>query len=159
MIISFIVAMSENRVIGRDQKLPWDIPADLKRFRAITLGHPVIMGRKTFDSIGKPLPNRPNVVITRNSDFKHEGVRVEESIEKALAPYKDSDEEVFILGGGEIFKQMMDKADRLYLTLVHKSVEGDVYFPKFDTDRYKLVFKEDHNDDPTPFSFLDYQRK
>ncbi|MDZ4678756.1 MAG: dihydrofolate reductase [Oligoflexia bacterium] len=158
MIISLIVAMSENRVIGRDQKLPWNIPIDLKRFRAITSGHLVIMGRKTFDSIGKPLPNRTNVVITRNADFKYEGVVVVDSIENAIEPYKKTNEEIFILGGGDIFKQTIDKADRLYLTLVHKEVDGDVYFPEFNASLFELTFREDHVD-PMPFSFLDYKRK
>src|SRR4030095_12497945 len=101
----FVAAMSKNRVIGKENKLPWNIPADLQRFKRITLGHPVIMGRKTFDSMGKPLPNRENVVITRQKKLRIEGVTVVHSLEEALKPYKKLDGEVFVIGGGEIFTQ------------------------------------------------------
>jgi dihydrofolate reductase len=159
MILSLIVAMSENRVIGREQQLPWSIPEDLKRLRAMTKGHPIVMGRKTFESIGRVLPDRTNIIVTRNPKYKVDGAVVVESVDKALEPYKNSNEEVFIFGGGEIFKQVVHKADRLYLTLVRQEVEGDTFFPQFSTDAFELTFREDHNEAPIPFSFLDYKRK
>ncbi|MCC6276754.1 MAG: dihydrofolate reductase [Oligoflexia bacterium] len=159
MILSAIVAMAINRVIGRDNGLPWNIPADLKRFRKITTGHPVVMGRKTFESIGKPLPNRPNIVVSRSEGFRPEGVRVVKSLDEALAPYRHSSEEVFILGGGEIFKQTIDDVQRIYLTLIHQNIDGDTYCPFFKEDEFRVEFEEKHLLDPVPFSFINFQRK
>lgn len=160
MIVSLIAAMSENRVIGRDNDLPWHIPHDLKRFKAITSGHIVIMGRKTFDSIGKPLPNRPNIVVTRQN-VSIPGVEVASSIDSALKKAKElaksPSEEIFILGGGEIYKQTVEQADKIYLTVVHTEVKGDAYFPEFDESKFRITFEESHSE-PIPFTFRDYSR-
>lgn len=131
--VSLIVAVSENGVIGKSNALPWYIPEDLKRFKAITTGHPIIMGRKTHQAIGRPLPDRTNIVITRDKTFKAEGIIVVHSLDEALkqAQGKEGDEEIFIIGGGEIFAQSMDLADKIDLTLVKAKIEGDVYFPDY----------------------------
>lgn len=158
MIISFIVAMAQNRVIGVNQDLPWKIPTDLKRFKKITSGHVVIMGRKSFDAMGKPLPGRENVVITRNENLRIPGVRVVKTIDEALEPYRSTDKEIFILGGGQIFSETLSIADRIYLTLIEKDYEGDAYFPETDWTMFEKTFEESHTD-PVPFKFIDYQRK
>jgi dihydrofolate reductase len=158
MIISFIVAMAQNRVIGLNQNLPWNIPTDLKRFKKITSGHVVIMGRKSFDAIGKPLPNRENVVITRQKNLQISGARVVPSLDEALNPYRSTEKEIFILGGGQIFSEALPIADRIYLTLIEKDYEGDAYFPEADWTIFEKTFEESHSD-PVPFKFIDYQRK
>jgi dihydrofolate reductase len=157
MIVSLIAAMSQNRIIGRDQQLPWHLPEDLKRFRAITKGHPCVMGRKTFESIKRPLPNRPNIIVTRQKGYRVEGATVVDSVEAALAPYRQSGEEVFILGGEEIFRQTIDLADKLYLTIIHKEFSGQTRFPEFDESLFEVSFREDHEGE-LPFSFIDYVR-
>ena len=162
MIVSLIAAMAENRVIGREQDLPWHLPADLKRFKAITSGHPVIMGRKTFEALGKPLPGRPHVIITRQKDFSYPGVTVVHSVDEALKIYENTDQEVFVLGGGEIYAQLVDRCDKIYLTLIHEEFEGDTRFPYFDLSQFDVTFKEEHSDDNPEglaFTFIDYQRK
>lgn len=131
-IISAIAAIGQNRELGKNNQLLWRIPEDLKRFRAITAGHPIIMGRKTYESIGHPLPNRTNIIITRNQDFKAEGCVVVGSVEEAIAKAKELDQqEIFIIGGGEIYKQAMPMIDKLYLTVVKGSKEADTYFPEY----------------------------
>jgi dihydrofolate reductase len=167
MILSSIAAMSRNRVIGKDNKLPWHIPEDLKFFRAKTKGHVMILGRKTFESIGKPLPNRFHIVVTRQEDFKFEDPTVEvvhdlpTAIELAhmlTTKYKAKfGDEVFVVGGGEIYKQSMDVVDRIYLTVIEQDFEGDAKFPEFSEKDFKLTHKEDHTD-PVPFSFRTYDR-
>src|SRR5947209_3338098 len=149
MILSLIAALSDNRVIGKQQALPWNLPEDLKRFRALTLGHPCVMGRKTFDSIKRPLPNRPNIIITRQKDYRVEGAKVVSSVEESLAPYLHTNEEVFILGGGEIFELTWRKANKLYLTWIHRQFEGDAYFPDFDPRLFSETFREEHQE-PLP---------
>lgn len=162
MKISLIAAMSKNRVIGVNQSLPWNIPEDLKRFRAITKNHVCIMGRKTFDSVGRPLPNRTNIVVTRNPDFSYDGVvvvpSVEAALEKAKTLIKDPNEEVFILGGGEIYRQTIGIADKIYLTVIGRDFDGDTKFPDFDETKFNITFREDHSE-PVPFSFIDYTKK
>ncbi|MBX4191560.1 MAG: dihydrofolate reductase [Candidatus Doudnabacteria bacterium] len=158
MKLSLIAAVAKNGVIGNHNALPWYIPEDLKHFKNETVGKVVLMGKKTFDSvvdrIKKPLPDRTNVVITRQMDWKApEGVLVYHSIETALEALKDKDE-VMVAGGGQIFDQLMDKADKLILTEVHKAVEGDVLFPKVDKNIWKEVSREDHEE----FSFVEYKR-
>jgi dihydrofolate reductase len=129
MLISIIVAVSENGVIGKDNQLLWRLPDDLKRFKKLTLGHPMIMGRKTFESIGKPLPGRTSIVITRNPDFDHEGVIVVHSLEAAIKAAQGIEkDEAFIIGGGELYRQTQPIADRIYLTKVHMQIEGDTFF-------------------------------
>jgi dihydrofolate reductase len=156
MIISLIAAMSENRVIGSDNRLPWHLPEDLKRFRALTRGHPVIMGRKTWDSIGgKPLPQRDNIVLTRQPGFAAPGARVFSSLNAALEDLRNSlpaDAEVFVIGGAEIYRLALPIADRIYLTVVHRTVAGDAFFPEVPAAR----FKEAARDCRGEFSFVDY---
>lgn len=163
MKVSLIAALSTNNVIGRDQGLPWCLRTDLKRFKAMTTGHHYIAGRKTYDTVGKPLPGRTNIVITRQPDFAAEGIIVVHTLEEALRVAREAGEpEVFIGGGGEIFTQALHGADRMYLTRVHAEVEGDTYFPDFDdVSEWQLVdaehFEADEKND-YPFSFLTYDR-
>ncbi len=156
MIISLIAAMAENRVIGRDNTIPWHLPEDLKRFREITMGHPVIMGRKTFESIGKPLPGRKNIIITRIPDYRPQGCIVAHSLPDALGQCPDSDE-VFICGGGEIFQEALPFANRIYLTVIHEEFEGDTYFPVI-PEGFAEVSRE-KAEDPVPHSFVLYEKK
>lgn len=161
MVLSIIVASAENSVIGRNNALIWHISADLKHFKQLTTGHTIIMGRKTFESIGKALPNRRNIVISRNPGFKAEGCEIVESIPMALEISK-SEDEVFIIGGGTIYHEMWDQADRLYLTLVHTQVEGDTFIPAIDPEFWTEIRREDGKaDDKNEFdySFVDYERK
>ena len=161
MPISIIVAASQNNVIGKDNQLIWRLSADLKRFKALTTGHHIIMGRKTFDSIGKPLPNRTSIIITRQADYKAEGCIVVNSLEEALA-IVPADQEAFIIGGGTIYKEAIDKADKLYLTLVHGKFDGDTFFPKLDPKIWNSLKREDHMPDAKnehAYSFIDYEKK
>jgi len=125
-----IAAMANNRVIGLDNKMPWHLPADLQHFKAVTTGKPVIMGRKTFESIGRPLPGRRNIIITRNTDYKAEGIETVISPEAALSLVCDV-EEVMIIGGGNVYQQFLTQAERLYLTFIDLDVEGDTQFPDY----------------------------
>jgi dihydrofolate reductase len=120
--------MAENRVIGRDNKMPWDLPSDRKRFHAITRGHPIILGRKTFESIGRPLSNRKNIVLTRQRDYCAEGCTVVHDLDAAFAAGAGSDE-VFICGGEEVFRETISLSDRIYLSILHAKIEGDAFFP------------------------------
>ena len=138
--ISLLLAADENNVIGKDNALPWHLPNDLKYFKNLTWGMPVLMGRKTYESIGKPLPGRRNIVITRNQDFKADGVDVVRSIESAIGVANDSDiKEIFIIGGAEIFNTILPKANRVYLTRIHHRFDGDVFFPPLQETQWKLV--------------------
>ena len=137
-LISLIVAMAQNGVIGRDNSLPWRLPGDLKRFRSFTLGKPVLMGRKTFDSIGRPLPGRTNLVLTRDRTWLAPGVTAVHSVEHALAQAGTS-EELVAIGGAEIYRLVLPFARRIYLTHVHADVEGDIYFPDFDATQWADV--------------------
>jgi dihydrofolate reductase len=140
LILSLLLAAAENNVIGKDNKLPWHLPNDLKYFKNLTWGMPVIMGRKTYESFGKPLQGRRNIVITHNKDWKAEGVEVAGSIEEAIEMAKESAvKEIFIIGGGEIFKTILPKADRIYLTRIYHSFEGDAYFPEIKESEWRLV--------------------
>lgn len=156
MIISLIAAMAENRVIGRDNAIPWHLSDDLIRFREITMGHPVIMGRKTFESIGKPLPGRKNIIITRNPDFQPEGCIVVHGLRDALTESAGSDE-VFICGGGEIFGNALPLADRIYLTVIHEEYEGDTFFPVIPADFIEVSRQE--AEAPISHSFVLYEKK
>jgi len=142
MRISLIVAMTPDRVIGRDGGLPWHLPADLRRFRELTMGHPMIMGRRTFQSLGCILPGRRHIVITRNPDFKCPGVDVAHSLDAALALAAKSDE-VFVIGGAEIFRQALPRADRMYLTLIDAQIKGDTFFPEYDESDWREVASEE----------------
>lgn len=142
-MISIIAAVSNNGVIGVDNKLPWDLPEDLKRFKELTTGNVVIMGRKTYESIGKPLPNRINIVITRNKDFFVPDAIVTNSLESALLK-AGGDKDIFIIGGGEIYKQSMGFADKLYITEVDMEVEGDTKFPTI-SDQWSVTEENKFN--------------
>lgn len=159
MTISIVVAISENRAIGKDNKLLWYLPNDLKHFKAITSGHTVIMGRKTYESVGKPLPNRRNIIITRQ-DIKIEGCEVVNSIKAALELCR-TEREVFIVGGAEIYKQSLHLTDRIYLTVVHQQFEGDSFFPEIKKTDWLQASREDHQPDDKnslPYSFITYER-
>ena len=148
MIISAIVAKAKNNIIGKDNDLPWHLPDDLKWFKEKTRGRHVIMGRKSFDSLGKPLPKRVNIVITRDKNFAHSGLEIVHSIPEALRfAQAEGEEEVFILGGGNIYTQTMEIWDRLYLTEVNAEPEGDTLFPVVDYSKYDQVFEEAHQQD------------
>lgn len=142
-MISIIVAVAgEKRVIGKKGALPWYIPEELKRFKTITMGHPIIMGRKTHESIGKALPGRTSIVITRDENYKAEGCLVAHDLEEGLrlASFAQGHDEVFVIGGGELYKQALPLADKLYLTYIDKEIEGDVFFP--DYSEFKKVVSE-----------------
>jgi len=161
MIISIIVAMADNRVIGIENRLPWRLPADMKWFRQHTMGKPVLMGRKTFDSIGKPLPNRRNIIITRDANLMIEGCEVANSVEAALANCSEAPE-VMIIGGASFYEQMLPRADRLYLTLVHAEVKGDAHFPAIDLSEWREVERSDHSADTANsfnYSFVILERR
>jgi dihydrofolate reductase len=156
-MIKIIVATSKNKVIGNNNELIWKLSSDLKRFKELTTGHPVVMGRKTYESIGKPLPNRRNIIITRNLEYEVNGCEVVSSLEEALLL---TNNDCFIIGGGEIYKQSLEVADKIYLTLVHKDFEGDTSFPELgkewatiDTKDFKADEKNEYN-----YSFIEYDR-
>lgn len=161
MILSAIAAMASNRVIGRDGDLPWRIPEDMKFFMSKTTGHIMVMGRKTFESFGKPLPKRLHVVVTRQRGYKAEGAHVFPSIDEALAFCRAQTDqwgdEVFIVGGGEIYREMLNVTDRIYLTEIHREFEGDAKFPEFDKSIFKEVSRT-HRTEPVPFDFVTYER-
>ena len=158
-MVSLIVAIAENGVIGDKNSLLWNIREDMRRFRTTTSGHPVIMGRKTYDSIGRPLPKRTNVVITR-SDITIEGCQVAHSLEEAISLFPQG-EEIFIIGGAQIYEQALPLADRLYLTVVHRAYEGDTGFPPLDMSQWRELAREEFacgEEFDAPFSFIDYER-
>ena len=162
MKISIVVAVAEKNVIGAKNKLPWYLSADLRRFKELTSGHHIIMGRKTYESIGKPLPNRTNIVITRNKNYKAEGCIVAHSLEEALKAAKENKEtEAFIIGGAEIFKEALPIADKIYLTKIHKNFEGDTFFPTIDNNHWIEISKEDDliGNDNLKFKFLTLVKK
>lgn len=152
MTISIIVAKAQNNAIGKDNSLLWHIPEDLKRFKSLTMSHPIVMGRKTFESIGRPLPGRRNIVISRN--FIYEGTETVPSLDDALMICRDEDE-VFITGGGQIYSQSISIADRLYITEVYTEPDADTYFPEIDPGQWEEVFREEHDG----YAFVNYQRK
>lgn len=154
-MISIIAVIGRNKELGCNNKLLWNIPADLKRFRNLTLGYPVIMGRKTFESIGKPLPGRQNIVISRNAEYDNHCVYVAHSLDEAIKLGKHySDKEVFVIGGGEIYKQALSLADKLYLTVVEDSPKADTFFPDY-SEFKKVVFEETHETDDLKYAFLE----
>lgn len=147
-LISAIVAMAKNRVIGKNNQLPWHLPADLKHFKLITTGHPILMGRKTYESIGKPLPNRTNIVLTRDKSYHAPGCLVVNSLDEAIK-FAESEEnkEIFIIGGAEIYRQLLGAIERIYLTVVQHEFEGDAYFPELDQKEWKEIEREEHGAD------------
>jgi dihydrofolate reductase len=162
-ILSLLVAVDENYVIGKDNQLPWHLPNDLKYFKNLTWGMPILMGRKTFESIGKPLPGRKSIVITRDTNWQREGVEVVHSVDQAIDKAKGHDiKEIFVIGGAEIFATSFDQADRIYLTRIHHAFDGGVYFPQISEGEWRLVkshlsTKDDKN--PYDHTFQVWERK
>jgi len=165
--LSLMVAKASNRVIGRNNKLPWYLPNDLKYFKQVTFGKPVIMGRKTWDSLGKPLPGRTKIVITRQTDFQAEGAKVVATLDEAVTlaenvAFIEGQDEAVVMGGAEIYALALPKTDRLYLTEVHAEVDGDTWFPEYDTSEWKEIGREDfpaEGPNPYDYSFVVYERK
>lgn len=158
-MFSIIVAVSKNGVIGKDNSLIWHIPEDLKRFKELTMGKKIVMGRKTFESLPCVLPNRQHIVLTRdkNYEFNHNQVEVVTDLNKIIDMYKDSDEEVFIIGGGEIYTMFLDYTKKLYITEVLKDFKGDTYFPKINTTDWTLVCKSPtYTNNNLDYRYLDY---
>lgn len=161
-MISLIAAIGKNNEIGKGNTLLWSLPADMKHFKEITISHTVIMGRKTFESIGKPLPNRRNIVITRNADYKKEGVEIAHSLTGALDLIEDKNEEVFIIGGAELYKETIKIADKLYITHVEKEdKDADAFFPEIIPIEFLQTSREEHKKDKKNtynYSFVTYNR-
>jgi dihydrofolate reductase len=166
MKLALIWAMSRNRVIGRNNALPWHLSEDLRYFKRVTMGKPIIMGRKTWESIGRPLPGRTNIVITRDQNFQAGGARVVHSLDDALRLAEhvgviEGAEEVIVIGGAEIYALALPKAERLYLTQVHAEVEGDAWFPEFDLSQWQELSREEfkaEGPNPYPYSFIVLER-
>lgn len=161
MKISFIVAMASNRAIGLNNQMPWHLSADLKRFKQITMGSPILMGRKTYESIGKPLPGRTNIIISRNSSYQQQGCLVFSNIDNALASCHEYGE-VFIIGGASFYQSMLPNADILYITQIHKVFKGDTFFPIINQQEWEEISREDINNDQTVkfrYSFLKLKKK
>ncbi len=161
MIISIVVAASQNDVIGRQKKLPWHLPADLKHFKRLTTGHHVIMGRNTYESIGRPLPNRVNIIVTRQRDYAAPGCRIAINLQEAFDMAKQAGEtECFVIGGGDLIGQAIVWADRIYLTRIFHDFIGDTFLPQINPDDWKIT-KETHfppdDKNPFPYAFIEYQ--
>ena len=161
-VLSVIAAMARNRVIGRDNQLPWHLPADLQHFKATTLGKPMIMGRNTWESLPGLLPGRPHIVVSRDPGYRAEGARVAHSLEQAIELAAELGDEVMLIGGAKLYAQALPLADRLYLTEVDAEVDGDAWFPAFDPADWTLLSREDHPADERnsyPYRFFSYQRR
>lgn len=161
MVISLIAALTTNRVIGRDNTLPWHLPKDLQHFKSLTLGKPIIMGRKTYQSIGRPLPQRQNIIITRDKDFTAAGCTITHSLDEAINSVA-TEKELFIIGGAEIYQQALPSADFLHLTLIHADIPGNIYFPLIQQDDWQEINREDFLADQHnlySFSFVTLKRK
>ncbi|SFQ04000.1 dihydrofolate reductase [Hymenobacter arizonensis] len=162
-MVFFVVAVAENGVIGLNGELPWGrLPADLQHFKCLTVGHPVVMGRRTYDSLGKALPKRPNIVVTRQADWTAPGCETAASVPAALARAHELDEEVCVIGGGEIYQQALPTADIIYLTEVHHNFEGDAFFPTPPPSEWQEISRERHEVDEQhayAFSFVTLQRR
>lgn len=157
-MISLMVAHDPNRVIGKDNQLPWHIPEDLAYFKKHTVGKGMVMGRNTYESIGRPLPKRRNIVVTRNPDYQIDGADVVHDVEQAVKLAEEIHEEVMVIGGEQIFRTVLPIADRLYITLIKKPFEGDTFFPEYG-DEWKLVSEsEEYSSSGIPFSYLVYER-
>ncbi len=161
-MISFLWAMDENGVIGKNNDLPWHLPEDLNYFKRTTDGHPIVMGRKTFDSIGRPLPRRENVILTRNVDFEQEGCIILNTLDEVLQFAQERDTETFIIGGKEIFNQLLPYADKLYVTLIYDEFEGDTSMPSIPWDNFQCISSEKGKKDqknPYDYEFKVFKRK
>ena len=153
-MINIVVAKASNNVIGAKNDLIWHLPNDLKHFKSITSGHPIIMGRKTFESLGRPLPNRTNIVVTRDQNWNAEGIEIVSSLSKAIEVAKTIADDIFVIGGGNIYKQAMEFTDILYITEVHHEFDGDTYFPEIDNDEWEEVEREDFKkDEKHPYAY------
>ena len=153
MIVSIIVAMDVNRVIGKDNTLPWRLPAELQYVKRTTIGHPIILGRKNYESIGRPLPGRRNIILTRDLAFQAEGCEIAHSVEEV---YKlcEKEEEIFIFGGEQIYKLFLDDVEKLYVTVIHHEFEGDTFFPEIDWSKWKEIFVEQGiTDEKNPYEY------
>ena len=167
MKLSLIAAMAQNRTIGRNNKLPWYLPEDLKYFKRVTMGKPLIMGRKTFESLGKPLPGRPHIIITRDKDYTYPGCHIVHDLQSAIMRAEDlllidGGGEVVVIGGAQIYGLMLPKIDRMYLTEVHEEVPGDAFFPEYNNDEWQEIAREDFSAEPPneyDYSFVAYDRK
>lgn len=161
-MISLLYAMDKNRLIGKNNELPWHLPQDLAYFKRVTMGHTIVMGRKTFDSIGKPLPGRENIIITRDTSFTCNGCKVIHSINELLNLSREkNNEELFVIGGAEIFKEILPFSDRLYVTNIHHEFDGDTYFPITNDAEWKLISKEPGKKDeknPYDYEFVVYEK-
>jgi dihydrofolate reductase len=160
MKISLIVAMARNGVIGIDNKMPWHLSADLKRFKKITMGCPILMGRKTFESIGRPLPGRTNLIVSRNRHYHQPGCQVFNSVEAAIDACHQATE-IFIIGGSKLYMATLNKADFIYLTRINQNFQGDTTFPQINFQQWDEIQREDIDDDSVPFSysFIKLQKK
>ncbi|MBC5775042.1 dihydrofolate reductase [Pontibacter sp. KCTC 32443] len=161
-MIAIVVAVAENNVIGKDNQLIWYLPADLRFFKNLTMGHPIIMGRKTYESIGKPLPGRTTVIITRQQDFEAPGCIVVNSIDEAIAEAHKLDQDIYIIGGAEIYKQALAKTDTIYLTRVHHTFDGDTFFPEINESDWEVASEDKHEPDEKnkcSYSFITLKRK
>nr|AIA15609.1 Dihydrofolate reductase [uncultured bacterium] len=153
MSLSYIFAMDRNRVIGNENKLPWHLPADLKFFKKTTMGHPILMGRKTYESIGKPLPGRQNIVLTRSADYEADGCDIVHTAPEAIARFGES-EEAFVIGGAELFHLFMPYADKMYITRIDHSFEGDTFFPEIREEEWRLIHVEQGvRDEQNPYAY------
>ena len=162
-MLSLIVAISDNYVIGKDNKIIWHIPEDLKRFKELTTGHTIIMGRKTFESLGKVLPNRRHIILTRDMDYtvENENVQIVHEIEK-LDEYLDDKEENFVIGGAIIYRQFMPKVEKMYVTKIHEKFEGDAYFPIIKEEEWDVIERQEgikNEENPYNYEFITYVRK
>lgn len=160
MKLALIVATDRQGLIGKENDLPWHLSADLQYFRKVTMGKPIIMGRNTHESIGRPLPGRQNIIITKNQSYQVEGCDIVHSIDQALQLVSD-EQEVMVMGGASLYTQLLPKADKLYLTLVHAELEGDTWFPEWDKNEWQQISREDHSADDKneyPYSFIVYEK-
>jgi len=161
MKIALIVATDQQGLIGKDNDLPWHLSADLQYFRKVTMGKPIIMGRNTHQSIGRPLPGRQNIIVSKNRSYKADGCTVVHSTDEALLVVSDADE-VMVMGGASLYTQLLPQADRLYLTLVYADLEGDTWFPEWSSEQWQQLSREDHPADDKneyPYSFIVYERR
>lgn len=160
-MISFVVAMDKNRVIGKNNDLPWRLPADLAYFKRVTMGNPIIMGRKTHESIGRVLPGRENIIVTRNEDYQASGCEVLHHIDDIKRLDKENEEELFVIGGAELFRELLPIADRLYVTHIHHEFEGDTFFPSVSWSEWKVISREQGVKDeknPYDYEYVVYER-
>lgn len=160
-MISFIVAMDDNNLIGKDNALPWYLPADLAYFKKVTTNHTIVMGRKTYESIGRPLPNRKNVVLTHSTSFQEDGVTVIHSLDELKEMANHSNEELFIIGGARLYEQLLPVADRLYVTHIRATFDGDTHFPAFLKEEWKIIDSKEHKKDEKnayDYEFVVYER-